>query len=54
MGVGRHYVMGGGLKVMISSYSNSFSCSRLMSSLCTVENRIRSEGGKQDDGRRNH
>jgi hypothetical protein len=33
--VGRRYVMGGGLKDMISSYSNSFSCSRLISSLCT-------------------
>ena len=30
-------VMGTGLKLMISSYSNSLSCSRLMSSLCTVE-----------------
>lgn len=29
------YEMGGGWKDMISSYSSSLSCSRLMSSLCT-------------------
>ena len=28
--------MGGGRKDMISSYNSSLSCSRLMSSLCTV------------------
>ena len=34
---GGNYEMGGGRKDMISSYSSSLSCSRLMSSLCTVE-----------------
>ena len=33
---GGNYEMGGGRKDMISSYSSSLSCSRLMSSLCTV------------------
>ena len=34
---GGDHEMGGGRKDMISSYSSSLSCSRLMSSLCTVE-----------------
>ena len=42
---GRHYVMGGGLKDMISSYNNSFSCSRLISSLCTVDRHTSSQKG---------
>jgi hypothetical protein len=33
------YVIGAGWKDMISSYRSSFSCSRLMSSLCTVGKR---------------
>lgn len=39
--------MGAGLKDMISSYSSSFNCSRLMSSLCTV-----AKGNVSDELRR--